>query len=119
MSENDRWPEKPPEVTEKEWHRQAEAALKVSVISSEEKAEACPECGTKGMIFNAQVYPSRSIISVCKGCILTRVEQPEHLWVRADPYLRKHWLMNGKDPAQVERMARMARLRQGASRKES
>jgi hypothetical protein len=86
VSENDRWPEKPPEVTEKEWHRQAEAALEVSVISSEDKAALCPECGTRGLIFNAQVFPSRRIISIRKACVLTRTTEPEHLWVRADTY---------------------------------
>lgn len=108
MRKSDPWPRKPKGMDEHTWHRQAEAALQVSVISSDSDRGVCSHCGQPGLIFHSPVYPSRAIISACKPCTLTHATDPEQLWVRTDSYLRQRWLRNGKDPARSER-ARQAR----------
>lgn len=102
------WPVKPPKMAEHDWYREIERNLVLTVISADDAESACPACGVKRTIFQAQIYAARTVLARCKDCTMALAGAPEGLWVRTEAYLRQKWTRDGKDPA-LQRRAQLAR----------
>jgi hypothetical protein len=91
------FPVRPKGEDEHAWYRRIEQDLALSIISADPKDSVCDGCGQKRVIYQAQIYPERTIMARCKDCFLARAGEPERLWVRTEAGLRRTWQRDGRD----------------------
>jgi hypothetical protein len=104
-------------MDEHAWYRQVEKEIALAVISADPEDAACRQCGSKGLRFQCQVYPSRQIKALCKACAIESAGGEAKVWVRTDEFLRRRWQQNRRLKAPsvpLHRLRGRSRRKQGS-----
>lgn len=90
------WPVRPKGQDEHSWYREVEQRIVLTVVNADPQDSICGECGVRRVIYQAQLFPERSIVARCKDCLLSLAGGEDRLWVRTGS-LRETWQRDGRN----------------------